>query len=204
MNLETSPLNLDAIHTQFAAKLGEFLTVNSVKVKRANPGTLRDASMNGLEVACIEFIVNRDIRMYTFAIESKGRIAFTRPKEGILRFLLCELKSYDFYFYITESINDRFNLIGRIVDSVVGLMAAKDIKRRLQKACEQSGNDLQYSDGYKVTFTHRHTQTYDAFFEVIVEKHGRFVQYDGIIKNGQIVSLTDDQGPIKLSDIFEI
>jgi len=204
MNLETTPLNLDAIRAEFATKLGEYLTINSVRVTRANPGSLRDMSMNGIEVACIEFIVNRDIRMYTFAIESKGRIAYTRPKEGILRFLLCELKSYDFYFYITESMNERFNLLGRIVDSVVGLMAAKDIKRRLQRACEQSGNDLQYSDGYKVTFTHRHTQTYDALFEVTVEKNGRFVQYDGVIKNGQIVSIHGDNGPVKLSDIFEI
>lgn len=204
MDLDTTPMNLDAIRTQFTTKLGEYLTVNSVRISLAAPGSSRDMSMSGIEVACIEFIVNREIRMYTFASKQKGRIAFTRPKEGILRFLLCELKSYDFCFYITESINDRFNLIGRIVDSVVGLTAAKDIKRRLQKACEQSGNDLQYSDGYKVTFTHRHTQTYDALFEVTVEKNGRFVQYDGVIKNGQIVSLNGDQGPVKLSDIFEI
>lgn len=198
-------MNFETIRTQFTDLLNEHFSVQQVKAYQVDPSSLRPAELVAIPVIGIEFIINHTMRLHVFGIERDGEVLFTRPKEGMKNFILQELRHYDFYFKMNEKINSRHNLFARIIDTWMGYEAAEYIRKTISFWRAESNNPLDYCLGYKVMYVHRYTKTYDAQFEVSINKGGEYHTYEGTILNGQLHEVKDSKlQVVSLDTLFEV
>jgi hypothetical protein len=197
-------MQIETIRTQFLDLLNDHFDVNSAKISTIDSSLIRNQELRDTEVISIEFIVNRTIRLHIYGIESNGEVFFTRPKEGIAEYIIAELRRYDFYFRMDGNINNRHNLFARIIDNVLGYQASEYIKNTLSFFSAESGNNFDYCFGFKIIYNHRYTKTFDAQFEVLVNKRGRYHTYRGDITNGDLQRVIDeDSCTVTMENVFE-
>lgn len=198
-------MNFETIRTQFTDLLSDHFTVQHIKVYQVDPSELRPAELVSVPMIGIEFIINNAIHLHIFGIERDGEIKFTRPKEGIRKFILQEARSYDFYFKMNEKTNSRYNLFARIIDTWLSYEASEYIKKTVSFWQSESKNNLDYCLGYKVLYNHRYTKTFDAQFEVHIAKGGKYHTYQGTIINGALQEIRDEDDQIVTPDkLFEV
>lgn len=198
-------MDLENIRTQFTDLLNDHLTVQQVKVYQVDPAELKPVELISIPVVGIEFVINHSMYLHTFGIMRDGEIKFTRPKEGIRKFILQEVRNYDFIYKMNDKLDTRFNLFSRIIDTWVTYEASEYIKKTVSFWCSESKNNLDYCLGYKVLYSHRFTKTFDAQFEVRINKNGVYHVYEGIVINGTLSEIKDDKLQVISPDkLFEV
>lgn len=198
-------MDLNSINTRFSDLLNDHFAAQLVKTYLVESGHLKSVELSNQPVIGIEFVINHTMRLHIFGIEKNGELKFTRPKEGIKKFILQELREYDFYFIMSGQITARHNLFARIIDTWLTFNASEYIKKTLSFWKTESGNNLDYTLGYKILYNHRYTKTYDAQFEVGINKFGVYHTYQGIILNGRLHSLVDEESRnITPDKLFEV
>ncbi|QZA70511.1 hypothetical protein AH04_24 [Erwinia phage AH04] len=199
-------MNIETVRTEFTDLLIDHFDVQSVKSYIVDPTMLRNMGESRYnKVIGIEIIINRTMRLHIFGSERQGKMLFTRPKEGIDKYIIGELRSYDFYFCLSDKHPSHRNLVARIIDIWLGHLAAENIRSTLSFYLKESGNVLDYCFGYKVLCTQRDTKTYDAVFDVLVNKNGRYHTYRGTFTNGNLSAITDeDNVSVPPEKMFEV
>lgn len=198
-------MNIETIRTQFMDLLNDNFTVQSVKTFMLDESHPRRGTLSSENVLAIEFIIEHTLHLHIFGVERDGEILFTRPKEGIAEFLISELRPYDFYFRLNRHINSQHNLIARIIDTSVGYRASDYIKNTLRFYSKEAEHYCDYCVGYKMLHIHRYTKTFDATFEVLINKKGEYIPFRGTLINGIVTKVTNSDGEtIPLDKMFEV
>jgi hypothetical protein len=198
-------MNFENVRTQFTDLLNEHFTVQQIKVYQVDPSALKPIELTSVPMVGIEFIINHSMHLHIFGVVRDGEIKFTRPKEGIRKFILQEVRNHDFVFRMNDKINTRFNLFARIIDTWLTYEASEYIKKTVSFWRSESKNNLEYCLGYKVLYPHRFTKTFDAQFEVHINKGGTYHIYEGMVINGALSEIRDENlqvvSPEKLFEV---
>lgn len=198
-------MDLNAINTQFTNLLNDHFTIQLAKTYLVDSSQLKPIELVTQSVVGIEFVINHTMRLHIFGINKDGTLKFTRPKEGIKKYILQELREYDFYFTMDDRLSARYNLFARIIDTWLTFEASEYIKKTLSFWKSESGNNLDYCLGYKILYNHRYTKTFDASFEVLVNKGSSYHEYTGHIRNGELHEIWDeDKNVVSPEKIFEV
>lgn len=196
-------MNVESIRNNLITALSEHFTVQSVKCHIIDGSKLRGNFMKAKQVLGFEFIINGTGRFHVYSMQRDGEYVFTRPKEGLSDYLIPEIREKDFYFHLDGNIMNKYNLIGRFIDNWINHVACCEIKGMVADWHEESGNDLEYCIGYKITKCHKFTKTYDAIFEVLVNKGADYITYRGELFNGKLYTISDNDGnSVAIKKIF--
>lgn len=194
-------MNTSYLTYDLAAKLAPFFSVQSVKATIIDSSKFRQPIMRDKEVTAFEFIINSTERYTAFAMEAEWGVVFTRPKEGIVDYLIADVRSKDFYFKLTDNVYGKYDLVGRLIENYINATAAAHMHEIVLGWQERASVEYNYCLGYKITRHHKDTMSFDGVFEVLVnKKDSDYTKYTIHVTDGNAVRVFDHQGdecPIK-------
>lgn len=196
-------MNIHTIRCALNEVLNEHFTVTSMESYNVHASQIRHREVRKKDIFGFDIVINSIMRLHVFAVVREGSVFFTRPKEGIREFIIPELRDHDFVYMIGDHFNTPQDIVARVIDTWLNNLASKHITGLLEFWCKESFNGYQYTLGYKVTFHHRHELTYDVLFEVCVMKRGRRETYRGLITQGDLVYVKNqNESIVSMEDIF--
>ncbi|QYN80064.1 hypothetical protein PQD71_gp171 [Kosakonia phage Kc263] len=201
-------MNTELIRLELSNKLSQHFSVQAVNTRVVNPYKLRNNELQNKFIVAFEFIINRRERYLTFGMESPqtGEIVFTRPKEGISDFLSPAIRPHDFRYSLTGDVNNRFDVVGRFIESWISMRALHEMKSTIQSFADNINPDIDYCLGYKVTAHHKHSKTYDSRFEILVRKgnEDKYTTFNGEFRNGQLHYVSANDEIVTMEDVFGV
>jgi len=197
-------MNIEEARVKLSTQLSNYFEVRTVRAFYADTDKARGSAMRHAGVVGFEIILERGVRYITFALEKDGRWLFTRAKEGISNNIFADTREKDFWFQLSDDVENRNSVVGRFVEQHINSIAMGTVKDIIASSAQKYGFNGFYTSGYKITNTNKDRMTFDAIAEVLVAtSDGDYDRFDLVFTNNELVRVANSSGyELSMREVF--